>query len=171
MVGIPGFEPGVCFGNFGICQIIFVQPMSRCKHWILTQFIHLETSDCSLHTFKKKGVRQWASLRYCTTQVLHHITPWTFKKGKSNSSFLAKAQSFSLKKKKKSQLREGTDRQNSSCYRCFLLAEMKQRGDERFVWARTSNGRKTNRTFAKNILVFVPLINTSKMSVLIMMTH
>lgn len=59
-----------------------------------------------------------------------------------------------------SQLREGTDGQNSSSYRCFLSAEMKQRGDEGFVWARTHNGRKTNRTFAKNILVFVPLINT-----------
>lgn len=36
------------------------------------------------------------------------------------------------------------------------------RGDEGFVWARTHNGRKTNRTFAKNILVFVPLINTKR---------
>lgn len=52
-----------------------------------------------LHT--QKGVKHCASLWYCTTQDLHHITPWAIKKGEKQQQLSGKRTVILPKRKKK----------------------------------------------------------------------
>lgn len=86
---------------------------------------------------------------YCTTQILHHITPELSKRQGEKQQQLSGKGTVILPGVKTSRLR--WDR------RSMVLVTV---GDERLVWAWTRYGGKSNRTFAKNILVFVPLLET-----------
>lgn len=133
------------FSNFEQLQILLY--LYSIHLLLLVRYTHT-----LVHT--EAGVKHWAFLLYCTTHVLHHITPWAFqKKGKSNSSFLAKAQSFSLRQKAKTQ-------ESKVQIVNTTVAFLQHEWNKSYALTRAHECRKTNRTFAKNILVFVPLPNT-----------
>lgn len=104
-----------------------------------------------------KKVWSTVHLWYCTTQVLHLITPWALK-GKSNSSFLAKAQSFSLRNIIQISKERGLI---VNSYRCFSFAEMKHSGTKR---------QEDQPYFCqKHPCICSPYKHLKKMSVLIVM--
>lgn len=99
-----------------------------------------------------KGSKHWASVWYCTTP--HHTL--TFPKGEKQQQLSGKG-TVLLPSKKINQQREGTESLNRIFTVCFLLAEMRHRCVQGLDKTLAYKGRKINRTFAKNIFVFVPL--------------
>lgn len=109
-----------------------------------------EASDCSLRTLQN-CVKQRASL------ILHYTLNALKKKGEKQQQLSGKGTVILPKRKKKNKKKKKTDTRNNYCYRCFRLAEMKQERWWGICLDWRIKGRKTNRTFAKNIFVFVPL--------------
>lgn len=142
--------------------------MTRWKH----RKPSIQASDRSLAT----NMKVW-STGHLSDIALHNHTlssgeekqqqqQQQLKRGKATAAFWQKAQSFSLKGKS-AKRGDWYIFKNSYCYRCFRLAEEKQRCWWRRWFVLTLSNikvRKTNRTFAKNILVFVPLERCQSLS-------
>lgn len=131
--------------------------MSRCKRWNSHSLnSSTEASDCFLRTLKKKKEK---CVKHGASLILHYtLNALSFrrKKGKSNSSFLAKAQSFCQNKKQTKKKKDWYSKQLLLPLLSFSRDETREVMRDLFrLWC--IKGRKTNRTFAKNILVFVPL--------------
>lgn len=61
----------------------------RFQHWTVTHFLFQKPD---------RGVKHWASLTYCTIQVLHHIHTLSFQKGEKATAARWQRQSFSQNK-------------------------------------------------------------------------
>lgn len=93
--------------------------------------------------------------------------------GKANSSFLAKAQSFSLLHNKERRPIVKILILTVAFVFALCRNEIKRRRRLGLVYTCSHKGRMSNRTFAKMVICMFlyPLIKTSKMSVFIMMIH